>query len=35
MAFREDTKDFTISSFNVKNLIGHEQEYYTFEEYTQ
>ena len=34
MAFREETKDFTISSFNVKNLIGPEQEYYTFEEYT-
>ena len=35
MAFREETKDFTISSFNVKNLIGPNQEYYTFEEYTQ
>ncbi|MGB1180152.1 MAG: alpha-1,4 polygalactosaminidase, partial [Lentibacter algarum] len=35
MAFREAPKDFTISSFNVKNLIGPEQEYYTFEEYTQ
>jgi len=26
--------DFTIASFNVKNLIGAEQEYYKFEEYT-
>ena len=26
--------DFTISSFNVKNLIGADQEYYTFESYT-
>lgn len=26
--------DFTIASFNVKNLIGAEQEYYRFEEYT-
>lgn len=26
--------DFTIASFNVKNLIGPEQEYYTFESYT-
>lgn len=25
---------FTIASFNVKNLIGAEQEYYTFEKYT-
>ncbi|MEM9715595.1 MAG: endonuclease/exonuclease/phosphatase family protein [Pseudomonadota bacterium] len=25
---------FTISSFNVKNLIGPDQEYYTFESYT-
>ncbi|PTX54763.1 endonuclease/exonuclease/phosphatase family protein [Litoreibacter ponti] len=27
--------DFTIASFNVKNLIGPEQEYYRFEKYTQ
>ena len=26
--------DFTIASFNVKNLIGPDQEYYTFETYT-
>ncbi|MEO0358570.1 MAG: endonuclease/exonuclease/phosphatase family protein, partial [Pseudomonadota bacterium] len=26
--------DFTIASFNVKNLIGADQEYYTFERYT-
>lgn len=26
--------DFTIASFNVKNLIGAEQEYYRFESYT-
>lgn len=26
--------DFTIASFNVKNLIGPEQEYYRFEKYT-
>lgn len=26
--------DFTIASFNVKNLIGPNKEYYTFEEYT-
>lgn len=26
--------DFTISSFNVKNLIGADQEYYRFEKYT-
>ena len=26
--------DFTIASFNVKNLIGAEQEYYRFEQYT-
>ncbi|KMW57814.1 Endonuclease/exonuclease/phosphatase family protein [Candidatus Rhodobacter oscarellae] len=26
--------DFTIASFNVKNLIGPDQEYYTFEKYT-
>ena len=26
--------DFTIASFNVKNLIGAEQEYYRFEKYT-
>ena len=26
--------NFTIASFNVKNLIGAEQEYYKFEEYT-
>ncbi|MHC0053449.1 endonuclease/exonuclease/phosphatase family protein [Actibacterium sp. D379-3] len=26
--------EFTIASFNVKNLIGAEQEYYRFEEYT-
>ncbi|SMX44660.1 endonuclease/exonuclease/phosphatase family protein [Actibacterium lipolyticum] len=26
--------EFTISSFNVKNLIGAEKEYYRFEEYT-
>ena len=26
--------EFTIASFNVKNLIGPEQEYYTFESYT-
>ncbi|MEM7438596.1 MAG: endonuclease/exonuclease/phosphatase family protein [Pseudomonadota bacterium] len=26
--------DFTISSFNVKNLIGADQEYYTYESYT-
>lgn len=26
--------DFTIASFNVKNLIGADQEYYTFESYT-
>lgn len=26
--------DFTIASFNVKNLIGPEQEYYQFQEYT-
>ena len=31
----EPAKDFTIASFNVKNLIGAEQEYYRFEEYTQ
>ena len=27
-------QDFTIASFNVKNLIGAEQEYYKFEQYT-
>lgn len=27
--------EFTISSFNVKNLIGAEEEYYRFEKYTQ
>jgi len=27
--------DFTISSFNVKNLIGAEKKYYLFEQYTQ
>lgn len=26
--------DFTIASFNVKNLIGADQEYYTYESYT-
>lgn len=26
--------DFTIASFNVKNLIGADKEYYTFEQYT-
>jgi len=26
--------EFTIASFNVKNLIGPEQEYYQFEQYT-
>ncbi|NRB01939.1 MAG: endonuclease/exonuclease/phosphatase family protein [Rhodobacteraceae bacterium] len=26
--------DFTIASFNVKNLIGPDQEYYTFQSYT-
>ncbi|MCP4819110.1 MAG: alpha-1,4 polygalactosaminidase, partial [Shimia sp.] len=25
---------FTIASFNVKNLIGPDQEYYTFQSYT-
>jgi predicted extracellular nuclease len=27
--------EFTIASFNVKNLIGADQEYYRFESYTQ
>ena len=26
--------DFTIASFNVKNLIGADQEYYEFQRYT-
>ena len=26
--------DFTIASFNVKNLIGPDKEYYRFEKYT-
>ncbi|MEM6307570.1 MAG: alpha-1,4 polygalactosaminidase, partial [Pseudomonadota bacterium] len=26
--------DFSIGSFNVKNLIGPDQEYYQFEQYT-
>ena len=26
--------DFTIASFNVKNLIGADQEYYRYEAYT-
>ncbi|MEL6172131.1 MAG: alpha-1,4 polygalactosaminidase, partial [Pseudomonadota bacterium] len=27
--------DFTIASFNVKNLIGAESEYYRFQSYTE
>ena len=32
MGYRNEVeKDFTISSFNVKNLISAQQEYYTFD----
>ncbi|WP_069298840.1 endonuclease/exonuclease/phosphatase family protein [Neptunicoccus sediminis] len=34
MRYPDPANDFTIASFNVKNLIGPDQEYYRFESYT-
>lgn len=34
MPYPDPNNDFTIASFNVKNLIGPDQEYYRFESYT-